>query len=70
MKNYKLIGLLAEKNISQRELAQMLGMNKNTVNSKINGKTPFDTGEATKICEILDITDNNKKVEIFLTDAS
>lgn len=62
----KLLGLMAEKRISQRELAQKLGVSKNTINNKINGKGKFDTVEATKICEILEVTDPKIKIEIFL----
>lgn len=63
----KIIGLMAEKRISQRKMAELLGMNKNTFNAKVNGKAKFTTDEATKICEILGVTDNNLKVQIFLS---
>jgi len=62
----KLLGAMAEKRISQRELARRLGISKNTINSKINGKVHFDTEEASKICDILEIKDPQKKSEIFL----
>lgn len=62
----KLLGLMAEKRITQRELAKKLGVSKNTINNKINGKVDFNTAEATKICEILELTDPKTKTEIFL----
>ncbi len=62
----KLKGIMAEKGISQRKLAQILGVSKNTVNAKLNGRVPFDTVEATEICKILNIKDDGVKVEIFL----
>lgn len=66
----KLLGAMAEKRISQRELARRLGVSKNTINTKINGKAHFNTEEATKICDILEIHDPNMKVEIFLQKSS
>lgn len=66
MNSNKLLGVMAEKGVSQRELAQKLGISKNTVNAKINGKGHFDTEQASQICEILGIDDSEKKAEIFL----
>ena len=63
----KLLGLMAEKRISQRKLAQKIGISKNTLNNKLNGKGIIDTIEAIKICEILEITDAKIKEEIFLS---
>lgn len=63
----KLLGIMAEKRISQRQLARLLGKSKNTICSKLNGKSNFDTEEVVAICKILDITDNATKGEIFLS---
>ena len=41
----KLKGKIAEAGYSQRSLAAELGMSKNTLNSKVNGKIPFNTDE-------------------------
>ena len=35
--------------------------------AKINGQRPFDTEEAVRLCEVLGISDNQKKCDIFLT---
>lgn len=67
MKNRKLIGLLAEKGITQRELAKMLNKSKTTINAKLNGKRSWDTDEAIILCDVLAIADNDIKVEIFLS---
>ena len=70
MNSNKLLGVMAEKRISQRKLAKMLGISKNTINLKLNGKGCFDTEQATNICEILGIDDAEKRVEIFLPKSS
>lgn len=62
----KLKGKIAEAGYSQRSLAMELGMSKNTLNSKINGKVPFNTDEIERICEKLNIHDNAEKAAIFL----
>lgn len=41
-------------------------MSKNTLNSKVNGKIPFNTIEIEAICEKLGITDPAEKALIFL----
>lgn len=66
----KLLGIMAERRVSQRMLASMMGVSKNTINAKMNGVRPFDTDEAITICGILGIVDNNTKAEIFLTKSS
>ena len=53
---------------TQKELAAQLGISKNTLSDKINGKRPFDVIEVGNICSILGITDAEDKVRIFLTD--
>lgn len=66
MRNSKLLGVMAEKGYTQRMIADALGVSKNTVNDKLNGRGCFNTEQAIRICEILDITDAEKKTEIFL----
>lgn len=70
MNTNKLLGVMAEKRISQSQLAKLLGKSKNTINAKINGKSTFDTQEATIICDILGIYDNALRAEIFLSNSS
>lgn len=62
----KLKGKIAEAGFSQRTLAEALGMSKNTLNAKVNGKVPFNTVEIELICKVLDIRDITEKVAIFL----
>lgn len=62
----KLKGKMAEASLSQRNVAEILGMSQNTFSSRINGKTPFDTDEISKLCDILSIKSNDEKADIFL----
>lgn len=62
----KLKGKIAEAGFSQRTLAEALGMSKNTLNAKVNGKVPFNTVEIELICNVLDIRDVTEKAAIFL----
>ena len=66
MTSNKLKGKIVEAGYSQRSLAAELGMSKNTLNSKVNGKIPFNTDEIEKICEKLGIHDGAEKASIFL----
>ena len=52
--------------LSQREVAERAKISKSAFNAKINGQRPFDTDEAVRICEVLGITDNKQKCDIFL----
>lgn len=62
----KLKGKIVEAGYTQRSLAKELGMSKNTLNSKINGKIPFNVIEIERICEKLGIRDSVEKANIFL----
>lgn len=49
------------------EVAEKLGLSRNTMFSRLSGATPFNTDEVILLCEILHISDPRRKVEIFLT---
>lgn len=66
MSSNKLKGRIVEAGYSQRSLAREIGMSKNTLNSKVNGKTPFNTVEIELICAKLGIVDPAEKAIIFL----
>lgn len=66
MASNKLKGKIVEAGYSQRSLAREIGMSKNTLNSKVNGKTPFNTVEIELICAKLSIVDPAEKAAIFL----
>ena len=52
---------------TQATFAKELGMSKNTLNNKLNGRGYFTTREIKEICERLDIVDPQLVVEIFLS---
>ncbi len=59
-----------KKGYNQETLAKALGMSSNTLSSRIKGASCFDTDEIDRLCELLDITDNNEKAAIFLASPS
>ena len=70
MDKLKLLSVMAGKGFSQRALSQEIGMSKNSLNEKINGKRPFNADEAMDICEALGIEDDVVKAQIFLAKSS
>lgn len=62
--------VVVRKGYTQDTLASALEMSANTMSSRVNGKSCFDTDEIDRICEILDITSNEEKAAIFLAKAS
>lgn len=52
--NFKLKQARAEKNITQQELADAIGVTVMTYNLKENGKRAFIEEEMKKICRVLD----------------
>lgn len=52
---------------NQKTFSTAIGMNKNTFNSRINGKSDFTTGEVDACCKALGIVDAETKVFIFLS---
>ena len=65
MRINKLKAVMAEKGVSQRALAQMTNMNRNTLAGKMSGRRPFNIDEASLICKVLEITDPKEQVLIF-----
>lgn len=57
---------IVEAGYTQASLSKKLDMTENTLSSKINGHSKFFIEEATTICELLNITDDKRKVQIFL----
>ena len=61
---------LYDAGMTQTELSKRLGYGKNTLSNKIHGKTNIYCDEANKICEILNITEQELKANIFLPSSS
>lgn len=70
MQHSKLRGLIAERGIRQNALAKAFGISTQALNKKLNGTTKTTVDDAVKFCDILRITDNETKCEIFLTSPS
>lgn len=62
MNIYLLKGKMAEKDVSQRTLADKIGISQNSLSRKMHGKREFRLSEVISICKVLEI--NNPK-EIF-----
>jgi len=62
----RLAGRIIAAGYTRTSLAKELGMSKNTLCDKVNGKRPFNTVEIQSMCEKLGITSCEEKAQIFL----
>ena len=53
---------LAKRNITQKQLAEKLGVDENTVSNWVNGRTNVTLTTANRLCDVLGITDNDEKI--------
>ena len=53
-----LLGLMRERNITQKSLADAIDMSERTLNAKLQGKADFKTREIALICVTCGITQN------------
>ena len=60
----KLKGKMTEGHLSQKSMAEALGITAQALNAKLNGRTQFTLEEAVKITEFLNLKD---PVDIFFT---
>ena len=70
MENMVLRGRMAEKGISQRDLAKRIHMSENALAAKIKGLRSFRVSEVIAVCEILEISDPAEQALIFLKQSS
>lgn len=61
----KLRGALVEKHITQDALANRLGCTRQSINNKINGKTPLTLRDVVVICEAIDATPETRDAIFF-----
>ena len=61
---------IAKQGLNQRKLAEKMGISENTLTSRIQGRSVFNTDEIDIICDVLKISDNAEKAEIFLASPS
>lgn len=62
----KLKGKMAERNVTQKDLAHTLNVTENTFSYKLRGKSDFSLSEARKISQRLSLT-KYEMVMIFLS---
>ena len=60
-------GKMVSNGYTQDSLARKMKISKNTLSAKINGKSQFDLEEVLLLCELLSITSNDEKCNIFLS---
>lgn len=64
--NYsKLLGRMKEFGYTQDSLAKAIGIEKSTINLKLNNKGEFRAGEMDAICKVLDISNDELGVYFF-----
>lgn len=63
-------GAIVSRGMTQESLARELKMSQNTLSAKILGRAFFNTDEIDRICEILNIANNEEKARIFLSNSS
>lgn len=61
----KLKGRLVEKGLTQKDVADILGIAQPTVNQKINNVRPMGLNEAEKLAELLDIKPEEFQIYFF-----
>lgn len=60
-------GALAAKGIRQTDISDRLGISRQAVNNKLNGKSVLTVRDVTAICELLDATTADRD-NIFFAD--
>lgn len=53
-------GMIATKGYTQKEIADIIGISRQSFSDKLNNKSTFKVSEIIKLCEVLDITDKDR----------
>lgn len=64
----KLMGKMRERRVTQDALASSIGMSRQQMNNKLNGRSPFKQSDIKEICALLDIPLEEVGI-YFFTDA-
>ena len=67
MQSNLLRGAIIAQGLTMQSVAQKIGISRNSMSARMNGKVPFNADEIEKLCVLLGISDPVKKVEIFLS---
>lgn len=70
MNKWRFTEYMEKAGYNQKTFAAELGISKNTLWNKLNGRSCFDTKQVIQICEKLHIVNNSDKCEIFLSQSS
>lgn len=62
----KLNAKITESEIKKKALAEKFGISVQAMGKKLKGTTKITVDDAEKFCDILSITNNDEKVNIFL----
>ena len=63
----KLKARIVEAGYTQKKFAEAIQISQNTLTSRLQGKSYFNTEEIDRICSVLNIANSKDKVNIFLT---
>lgn len=63
---WRFIERMKKAGYTQGDIAQHLGTHKNTISNKLNGRSEFTIPEIKKLCVLLNITESNDIMEIFI----
>ena len=58
---------ISDSGLKKKYIAEKLGISTRTFAKKIKNESPIMGDEISLLCEILNISDNNQKTEIFLS---